>query len=148
VHHRKITATQFLTNKADIYRGIVLLALFLVVGIFIAFDAYTERHQNKVLMAAKQADAIVRSLFPAAVADRLYEDARKKQIEKKQDWNGPLFETPKSRVKNFMRQPDGHTANSGDSDEANNLESEPIADLFPNTTVMFADLAGECALCS
>ena len=136
-----MTGPQFLTSRPDIYRGIVLLALFVVGGVFIAFDAFVERHQKKVLNEAKRSDAIVRSLFPAAVADRLYEDARKKEIEKQKDWKGPLFETPKSRVKKFMRVPDMHTQSSYDSE--NPMASEPIADLFPNTTVLFADLAGE-----
>jgi Adenylate and Guanylate cyclase catalytic domain len=131
-----------LTNRPDIFRGIVLLALFIVVGIFIAFDAYLDRHQNKVLNAAKQSDAIVRSLFPTAVTDRLYEEARKTEADKANEWKGSHFETPKSRVKKFMRHPDGATIGSHDSEEGDQIMTDPIADLFPNTTVLFADLAG------
>lgn len=130
---------QFLTNRPDIFRGIVLLSLFVVVGIFIAFDAYVARHQQKVLDAAKQSDAIVRSLFPEAITDRLYEEARKKENEKTNEWK---HETQKSRVKKFMRFPDSVSQGSYESDEGHTLMADPIADLFPNTTVLFADLAG------
>jgi hypothetical protein len=124
------------------------LALFIIVVIFIVFDAYLDRHQNRVLAAAKQSDAIVRSLFPNGVTDRLYEEARKHEDEKARDWNETHshFETPKSRVKKFMRQPDGLTVGSMDTDETDQVMTDPIADLFPNTTVLFADLAGKPSL--
>jgi Adenylate and Guanylate cyclase catalytic domain len=95
-------------------------------------------------------DAIVRSLFPAAVADRLYEDARRKEAEKRNAKNNPnhwvnegqargLIETPKLRVKRFMRSDNIEEMGIGIGSGEN---SKPIADLFPHTTILFADLAG------
>jgi hypothetical protein len=106
------------------------------------------RHETKVVNAAKQSDAIVRSLFPEAVADRLYDDAKKKQHEKRNakvdEWKhdgvkDSHFETP--RGKKYMRSSD-EIASSLDGENSNMMGSAPIADLFPNTTVLFADLAG------
>jgi hypothetical protein len=37
------------------------------------------RHQSSVVEAAKKSDAIVRSLFPEEVADKLYESAENKK---------------------------------------------------------------------
>lgn len=141
---------QFVNNRATIYKFIVYFATFVVVGMLCVFDCLVGRHESKVVAAVKQSDAIVRSLFPAAVADRLYDDARRKVNEKhhtKADgWkndgvNDSHLETPKTRVKNFMRSPD-EIANNVNSENANLMGSAPIADLFSNTTVLFADLAG------
>jgi hypothetical protein len=40
------------------------------------------RHQSSVVEASKKSDAIVRSLFPDEVADKLYEAAEKKKMNK------------------------------------------------------------------
>lgn len=65
------------------------------------------------------------SLFPQNVADRLMEanDAEKK---------GKGFVAPNRRLKSFL------TGDNEDDDQA----LQPIADLFPDCTVMFADISG------
>jgi hypothetical protein len=53
-----------------------------------------------------------------------------------------VAEGPKFRLKNFLYDEDlqqDTTANSANGPEK---KSQPIADLFPNTTVMFGDIAG------
>jgi hypothetical protein len=45
-----------------------------------------------------------------------------------------------------MRQPDGITVGSMETDDTDQAMTDPIADLFPNTTVLFADLAGKPSL--
>ena len=85
-----------------------------------------------MLDATKQSDAIVRSLFPDAVADRLYEEARKKEEEKH-------LESKNRQLRNYMKTP---TTSMGSNDETIE-EVEPIAELFPNTTILFADFVGK-----
>jgi class 3 adenylate cyclase len=131
-----------LTAAPDIYRWIVLCVFLSMVMIFVAYDCLVERRQSRVIDAAERSDAIVRSLFPTAVRDRLYEEAKQKQEEKekaKSDWRAApdksnFLDTNKNRMKNFMV--DGGTSDQG------GRKSEPIADLFPNTTVLFADISG------
>lgn len=56
-----------------------------------------------------------------------------------------LFEAPKHKLKKLMSQsaPDGHHNNQGHPTRAASMAAlEPIADLFPKTTILFADLAG------
>ena len=99
-------------------------------AIFIVYECLVESRQKKNVASAKEAKAVVNSLFPKNVRKRLYEEAKKKgEINAKSAMAS--MQTPKSRVKKFLKE------GAGDL-----LTSEPIADLFPNATVMFADISG------
>jgi hypothetical protein len=144
----------FFKNNPQVYRGIVLAVFIMTVGVFVVYDCLIEKRQTKVVNAAERSDAIVRSLFPSNVRDRLYENAKRHEAEQKKankdDWKnnntnnddglkGSFVESPKNRLRNIMSQ------NPGDNpatDPHHSSGMEPIADLFPQTTVMFADLAG------
>jgi hypothetical protein len=113
----------------------------MITGLFIIFDGLVGRHQKKMVAATKQSDAIVRSLFPDAVADRLYEEARKKELEKVQH---QTFESKNKQLRSFMKSPTLLT----DSNDVDNIhQSKPIAELFPDTTILFADFVGKCTRC-
>ena len=146
----------FYTWGPNIYRAILLGAFLCVIGVFLAYDKLIERHQKNVISAAERSDAIVRSLFPAKIRDKLYEKAKKKEEEKRQrqkhasSFNnndsgsvgsgsagkGALIVTNKNKLKNFVN--DG-----GRVGFQNAFEDDPIADLFPQTTILFADIAGK-----
>jgi class 3 adenylate cyclase len=134
---------EVLTTAPDIYRWIVLCVFLTMVMIFVCYDCLVERRQSRVIDAAERSDAIVRSLFPSAIRDRLYEEAKQKQEAKekaKSDWRAApessgFLDTNKNRMKNFMSDGVDHNAQSS-------RKSAPIADLFPNTTVLFADISG------
>ncbi|MGK3746771.1 MAG: hypothetical protein ACI8RD_010343 [Bacillariaceae sp.] len=83
--------------------------------------------QQKVMKAAIQSTAIVSSLFPAKIRDRLLEIP-----DDKKGANGAnsMFQPTKTRLRSFL--------NDGEPSES----SKPIADLFTDTTVLFADIAG------
>jgi class 3 adenylate cyclase len=68
------------------------------------------------------------------VRSRLYD------MEKKDEQTAPS-EPQKSRLKTFLS---GGTkaSSSGDTSANDSLHDRPIADLFPEATVMFADIAG------
>ena len=84
---------------------------FVIVAIFFfVFDHLVKRRNNKVTVVAQRSDAVVRSLFPAAVRDRLMADDENSDLKKQVG--------------------------------AGKFRSRPIADLFPESTVMFADIAG------
>lgn len=89
-----------------------------------------------MLDATKQSDAIVRSLFPDAVADRLYEEARKKDIEKSKNVG---LESKNKQLRSFMKTP---TLISESKDGDLLTETAPIAELFTDTTILFADFVG------
>ena len=100
---------------------------------------FTERRQKLVMKRAVQSRAIVSSLFPAAVRDRLSKaDDSSASRAGKGDPNARGFKNragkTNARLKTFL--------NDGGQDKRPAHELRPIADLFPHTTVMFADIAG------
>jgi hypothetical protein len=87
--------------------------------LFIVYDRLVEKRQSIVLKSANQSSAIVSSLFPKNVTDRLLESVI-----------GGSSLTAKTRLKSFL------------TDDEDNQGLLPIADLFLETTVLFADISG------
>ena len=114
VHPSQDFVDKFHTWRPEGFRAMILGSFFFVVLIFLIYDNLVERRQNRVVIAAKRSDTIVRSLFPSNIRDRLYEQAKARE----------------EKAKN--QREEGETGR----------RDEPIADLFPNTTIMFADIAG------
>jgi class 3 adenylate cyclase len=99
--------------------AVVLIFVFTSM-VFFLYDWLVERRQKKVMKTAVQSSAIVSSLFPSQVRDRLFPmDDAKADADK--------GNTPKGfRVRNNVAK----------------AASSPVADLYPESTVMFADIAG------
>ena len=106
----------YATTKPYLYSGIVLIPFFLTSVLIFLYDMTVTKRQEKTMRSALQNGALIESLFPAIVRDRLLEDSR-------------LDALPMNR---------GIERKSNE----NALKSRPIADFFPNTTIMFADVAG------
>ena len=113
--------------------------------IFLLYDCLVERRQRKVLQRAIQSTAIVSSLFPSAVRDRLFATQSDNEVNEfgKGDKSGKTkatskFYSPKHRLQNFLRE---GPANYKDENFGGG-QNKAIAELFPETTVMFADIAG------
>ena len=97
----------------------------------LAIYSLIRRNQTKVINEAAKSNAIVASLFPAAVRERLFNQAN--ALSKKDD-GSTSFMAPSRRLKSYLSGDDNSTL--ADDNET------PIADLFPYCTVMFADIAG------
>jgi hypothetical protein len=102
------------------------LAVLFTSLVFVAYDAVIEKRQRKVMQSATRSSAIVSSLFPLKVRTRLYEESAPALSEKEQ--------SPQNRLKNFLVK--AHTSS------IEPMNTEPIADLFESTTVLFADIKG------
>jgi hypothetical protein len=96
---------------------VVALAFVVIAGIFLCYSRRVEQRQQIVLKQAVESNAIVSSLYPEVVRDRYVK--------------GTTRASGKDRLKSFL--------SDGDDDE---VDDTPIADLFPDTTVFFADIAG------
>ena len=94
----------------------VFLFTFLM---FILYDRLVEKRQNLVLQRAEQTTAIVQSLFPKGVADKLM------QYNPESD----ILSSKNQKLNKFL-----------DGDDQG---KSCIADLFPECTVMFADISGK-----
>lgn len=109
---------------------------------FCMYDAFVRRRNAKVLDAAAESNAIISSLFPTNVRDRLFEEAKQKaKLTKKKKKKG-LTAAAKSQLKNMIAS--GDLKGDDAKTDADDLiyEGKPIADLFPETTILFADIAG------
>ena len=79
---------------------------------------------------AKKQNAIVSSLFPKSIQKKLMEE-----VTADYKLQRGRLTTGKVGLKNYLSEEDK-------VNEATN--TKPIADLFPETTIMFADIAGKC----
>ncbi|CAB9528546.1 Receptor-type guanylate cyclase gcy [Seminavis robusta] len=110
---------------------------------FLIYDRLVERRQKIILSKATHSTAILSSIYPKNIRDRLLEDAERKDKEgngsgKKNGNNSNSpgdFMAPNHRLKSFLS---GSAAGSMDGTSG----GQPLADLFPHTTVLFADIAG------
>jgi hypothetical protein len=113
---------EYHTSLPIIIAFVVALVFAITAGVFLLYSHRVERRQRIVLKQAMESTAIVSSLFPEAVRDRYV--SRNNQ-------NG--LTSGKDRLKAFL-------ADGDDGDDGGN--DTPIADLFPHSTVFFADIAG------
>jgi hypothetical protein len=133
---------EYHTNQPLIFTVVVVMIFLFTSFVFLLYDYLVQKRQNKVHSAAIKSNAIVSSLFPAEIRDRLFQHN----------------ETPEQNLKGSNKKNSGKVSGADvaakfrlktylDNGEATQdapvmYESKPIADLFPNTTVMFADIAG------
>lgn len=112
----KESEAPFRTNSPILYTCLVALAFLLTSAVFVSYDLLVQRRQKVVLRTAVRSTKIVSSLFPETIRDRVYENAEENET------------TARNLTESWA---------TGEPDK--NL---PIADLFPNTTILFADLKG------
>jgi class 3 adenylate cyclase len=113
-------------NNAPIVLTVVILSIFLFTSfVFVMYTVAVQRRQDVVMDRAVASSAIVSSLFPSQVRDQIYEETKK--TDAKQTW--------------FNQGEKGGEFNTEDAD-AGVVSTRPIAQLFENTTIMFADMAG------
>lgn len=108
-------------NHPRTYTLAVAFVFLFATSVFLVYDFFVERRQTRVLMTANRSNAIVNALFPANVRDRLMEE-HETATKDKQGTNAFTPSRP----------------NIGGLSQS----SKPIADLFTEATVMFADIAG------
>ena len=107
-----------------------VIAVFLFTGgVFVVYNYLVERRNIAVVKTATDSHAIVSNMFPKGFRDRLVQQQQQHQTGKK-------WAAPKHGIKSFLEAP----KNGPDDD------SKPLAELFLNTTVMFADVSGESTI--
>jgi hypothetical protein len=117
--------------KPVIYTAVVALVFLFTAVIFVIYDWLVSRRQNMIMSTAQRTNAIVTSLFPKNVQKRILDQASE-QAENKVQSRG--FKTTENKLlSQFM---------GGDSESVKKHSDKPIADLFPETTIFFADIVG------
>jgi len=113
---------------------------FLMTAFFV-YDIFVQQRNIKVMAVAAKTNEIVASLFPEAVRGRLFEDTVKARSSKKNKMSSGANDNGDTMIKKFLTG-DGELDNEVDEAEDFMYKSRPIADLYPETTIMFADIAG------
>lgn len=114
----------FLTNEPLQFSMILASSFLFTCGLFLLYDFLVERRQRMVLSSAEKSNAVVNSLFPKEVRDRLYQEG------------SPKVSGNRRNKADFLV--------SYDPEEHRDLEEErmAIADLYTGCTVCFMDVVG------
>jgi class 3 adenylate cyclase len=161
------------SRKPIMFTSTAVLIIFLTSIAFLIYDRLVQQRQDKVMFTAEKSCALVDSLFPATVRERMLQSSSEDQTPMT---SRSCSLTPRRSVATSFddlntvkeigypgleRDDDddaveffddvGDTEDSGRGwvhssfDDASSdylTDSEPIADSFPETTVMFADIVG------
>jgi hypothetical protein len=130
--------------------------------VFILYDFWVSKRQQKVMASANATNRIVASLFPKAVRDRLIHDMattdadNQSVVSANSSFGHKSTGTKRSGVgalMNLSMHGSNNAGKSGNRAGGRNEDgaigtsedifgSKPIAELFPATTIMFADMVG------
>jgi Adenylate and Guanylate cyclase catalytic domain len=117
----------FSSYNAIVFALAALLIFAFTSVVFYLYDSKVESRQAKVMKSAARTSAIVSSLFPSGVRDRLYPTPERIGVEQSHPLVG-------KKIRRFVKQEGATTAPLD--------QSMPIADLYPETTVLFGDIVG------
>jgi hypothetical protein len=120
------------------FTGGVLCVFVWVAAVFSFYDCLVQRRQEKVNTVATKSNAIVNSLFPAQVRDKLIMEQREPRKRYKMGGNASVAASSATNEKKDAWGNQMHAVSGGGIDD----DSPPIADLFPSATVGFLDIAG------
>ncbi|KAL3937168.1 MAG: hypothetical protein SGBAC_007652 [Bacillariaceae sp.] len=110
---------KFVSQNALYYAGVVVLIFCFTTIVFLVYDFLVRQRQRIVMDRITRQDMIVSDVFPSAIRDRLYNQ----NLEDRHDEKYGLLDPMEYGTSNM-------------------IGSAPLADLFPNTTVIFADIVG------
>jgi len=97
---------------------------------FLIFDCLVQKRQRALTKAARKHMALVSSLFPKKIRRKLLREQSTRKIKNK---------SGKAGLRSYLDKESG--ADEGNKSNNGN-PPKPIADLFSETTIMFADIAG------
>ncbi len=125
----------FQTFRPILFPIVCVLLFGINIFLFLVYDKFVQTRQQQVVENAQDSKAIVRELFPSVIRDRLMQSNHTKgRPSRDLEANSHGFFTRGRRRGAF---PPMRSQNIND-----HSQDAPIAELFPNTTIMFADIAG------
>jgi hypothetical protein len=142
-------------NTAAVWTSIVVLIILFIGFVLFAYDYAVQRRMMKTMHSAAKTNAVLASLFPAEVRDRLIGKKSKdglgglSDIENLPTSVNMLPESTTYRLKNYLAGEDGAMGIPASEEKVKQAlasidmhDTKPIAELFPHTTVLMADIAG------
>lgn len=129
------TEAQYVNSDPIIYSVVAAMIFVFTSALFLLYDFFVARRQRLITKRALASGAIVSKLFPENVRNQLYQEEEEQEQWRSRpnnDAQAGAFSSP-TRIAMFRDRTSTNTVAKG---------SKPIADLFEETTVFFADLAG------
>lgn len=119
-------------SKSPVIFAVVMVIIFAVTALtFIIYDFWVERRQKVVMKTAMTTTKLVTSLFPDVIIDQMLPSLEEASISGN---NQP------KKLQTFLNR--GNDDLYAQSEIGYTRPSKPIAELFPDTTVYFADISG------
>ena len=110
-------------TQQPIYFAFIVAAVFFFTAlVFWLYDFMVQTRQKELESTAKRTGALVSSLFPKEVQERMMQATREQDEKDKKH---------RRSMKDFVN-----------SDKQQTITGQPIADLWPSATVFFADIVG------
>ena len=95
---------QYITATPWIFSGLVLGVFAFTAGLIYCYDWNVEKNYRQVYTKAKEAGAIVSSMFPAAVRRRLYRDEQESNSRSKSGTE-PTGDASKPKIPSSISRP-------------------------------------------
>lgn len=131
-----------ITNQPIIFTVAMTSVFLFVLLSFSLYDWFVERRQRKVMDRAVKSTAVVTSLFPENVREKLYKEISEDlDLEvKKKDWE--VAPNSNESLQMMMEERTTEFTVAVATKPKGKPTGKPIADKFDETTVFFMDLAG------
>jgi Adenylate and Guanylate cyclase catalytic domain len=120
--------------------AIWIAAVFIVLIVaFLIYERFTSAKNRKLVSVAARSNKLIATLFPEGVRERLF--AEEENEERKA---GGTVDHLKALLRDDpLAKAEGGVEGDDDDEETEvDLTSKPIADLFPEATILFADIVG------
>jgi len=110
-------------NQPFLFALVTLCCFIFTSVVFVSYDYLVARRQRIVMNRAVASSAIVSSLYPSQVRDKIYEEVQQQGTgkDKKESWVSKDIQSSDSKDPSTQR---------------------PIAQVYENTTILFMDMAG------
>lgn len=116
------------TRFPRVFASVVAGTFVIMALTFFTYDRFVQKRNKKVVSAAAKTEKVVAALFPSNVRDRLLadeEDSERRGVER----------GARTRLKDFLAN-DGPADADLESTDDFMFKTRPIADLFPEVTIM------------
>lgn len=127
-------AEQFLgPMAANVVAALIVIVFVVMLFVFFIYDRAEAARNDKVVSTAAKANRIVQQMFPTMVQSRLFDSDKDEEVK----------QSAQDKTNTALRS---ILVDGNDVTEVSTRKAKPIADLYPNTTIMFADMKGEITI--
>jgi len=130
----------YVNNAPIVYTATACLIFLFTSLVFVLYDCLVERRQRMTMESASRSDAIVASLFPSKVKQQMYDEHQQKKLREEREKKHQQQQEQADR----KRHGPGLLVQKQESEigvsERELAGASPIASVYPETSILFADL--------